>query len=405
MDSLSKTSLNISKGYEVLALKYRPKLFKELLGQNHVVRILQNALKEEKVHHAFLITGIRGVGKTTLARIIAMAVNCLNFNSNGTMEPCLKCTSCYPIIQRNQQDVIEIDAASNTGVGDIREVIDDSKYLPVNAQYKIFIIDEVHMLSSSAFNALLKILEEPPKHVKFILATTELKKVPLTIISRCQRLDLHRVGFESLYSHLNMVSCLENFTLEKEAAYLLINAAGGSVRDALSMLDQAVLCSQDYNIKVAVIEGMLAITSATSIYQIFSCIIEGDIKKLLQIIRRLYSQGANLPCLLTALSDIAHKISLLKINDKDEMINSDVEREYCRKNVKNLSMITLMRLWQMLQKSYADLKNSANELASVEMSMIKIIHANLEISPEEALALIHQCSDDKSVGDTIKKKE
>ena len=391
--------------YKVLARKYRPMLFKEILGQDYNIRIIRAALKTKKIPHAFLLTGIRGIGKTTLARLIAQAINCLKlkFDENKEPEPCLNCAHCISLLNNTQQDVIEIDAASNTSINDIKEIIKNFKYKPVSSHYKIFILDEVHMLSNSAFNALLKPLEEPPTHIKIILATTEIKKVPLTIISRCQRLDLHRLNLKHLVHQILYICDLEQVKIEKEATYLLAQAAQGSARDALSMLDQALLHTQDFHIRKRDVENMLGIVNANIIYQLFSCLIDGDVKNMLSRVRTLHQQGADLSSVITNLANITYQISILKLNDHREYIYSDVEQLFCKKYT-HLSIIVMIRLWQMLQKAHIELKNTNNELISIEMSMIKIMHSNLEISPEEALISIKQYTQKNKKIQTKKKK-
>tara|TARA_A100001015_G_scaffold274817_1_gene331509 strand:- start:277 stop:1491 length:1215 start_codon:yes stop_codon:yes gene_type:complete len=391
-----------TKSCSNIFLFYRPKLFKDIVAQEHIVRVIRNSLVENKLHHAFLLTGIRGSGKTTLARLMAKAFNCGNINRDEEIEPCLHCSSCTAIASGNQQDIIEIDAASNTGVSDVREIIENAKYQPIGVNYKIFIIDEVHMLSNSAFNALLKSLEEPPLHAKFILATTELHKVPLTIISRCQRLDLRRFNFKDLVFYLEKIAKLENFTLDKLATQVLAKAAQGSARDALSMLDQALLCNDGGHIKISDVEKMLGISSVDEIFKIFSALLVGDIESILKSIRSLYDKGASLIYVLRDLAEIAHKISLCKLEVSQDIFISDVEKSFCHKHAQDISVVTLTRLWQMLQKAITDIKYSTNELVSVEMSMIKIVHANLTVSPEEILSSLEESDANKEI--SAKKK-
>jgi len=379
--------------YRVLARKYRPKLLKDIVAQDHIVRVIRNALRKDKMPHAFLLTGIRGSGKTTLARLIAMVINCKNLTKEEKIEPCLECSSCISIATANQQDIIEIDAASNTGVNDVKEIIENAKYKPIGVSFKVFIIDEVHMLSNSAFNALLKTLEEPPAHTKFILATTELQKVPLTIVSRCQRLDLHRFSFKDLVNYLEKIALLEKFTLEKQVTHILAKSAQGSARDALSMLDQALLYANDEKIKITDVERMLGISSVDMLYKIFLSLLAGDIKSILKNIRSLYNNGATIAYILVDLAEISHKMCLCKVDDSQEYFTSDVERSFYHKHAKSASIVTLIRVWQMLQKSLNNLKDSANELISIEMSMIKIVYAHLALSPEEVLVSLQQHKD------------
>ncbi|SVD31940.1 uncharacterized protein METZ01_LOCUS384794, partial [marine metagenome] len=259
--------------YRVLARKYRPQTFNDLIGQETLVRTLTNSILNNRIAHAYLLTGVRGIGKTTTARLIAMSLNCEE-RSQEKFEPCGKCNSCISVREDRSLDVMEMDAASKTGVDDIREIIDNVKYKPVSSKYKIFIIDEVHMLSKNAFNALLKTLEEPPAHVKFIFATTEVKKIPITIISRCQRFDLHRIEKESLTSHFMGIAAKENIKINPEAMALIVRSADGSVRDGLSLLDQAISNETD-QITAASIVNMLGLADRGNIFDLMDAIFNG----------------------------------------------------------------------------------------------------------------------------------
>ena len=375
-----------NKEYKVLARKYRPRIFKDVISQEHIVRIIENSIKNNKIHHAYVLTGIRGIGKTTFARILAKALNCEGNGSHyPVIEPCLQCANCVAIEESRHQDVIEIDAASNTGVNDMREIIENAKYKPITGRYKVYIIDEVHMLSNSAFNALLKTLEEPPEHVKFILATTEIKKIPLTVISRCQRFDLHRFTLSNLANHLDTIAQKEGYALEEQAGKLLAKAAQGSARDALSLLDQAILTCENKVIDLTSVTNMLGMVGLEHVYSIFDSIVLGESQKSLEIVRDLYEKGAEPHMILQELVEITYKISLCKIGDAKDLIISDYELNNCQALAANLSVVILSRFWQMFNKALIEMKSSYNELHTLEMTLIKVTYANLTISPEDIL--------------------
>ena len=373
--------------YKVLARKYRPKIFKDIVSQSHISRIIENSINHGKLHHAYLLTGIRGVGKTTFARILSKALNCTKDNNNKpTFTPCQKCNHCIFIEKSTHQDVWEIDAASNNGVAHIKEIINNAKYNPISARYKVYVIDEVHMLSNSAFNGLLKILEEPPRYVKFILATTEVKKIPLTILSRCQRFDLHRLNIKELAEYLQNIAVKEFFKIEKGAAILISKAAQGSVRDGLSLLDQAIIISEGNNtIYLNSIITMLGIIKLEYIYELFNSIIKGDIKNTLDNIRELYFKGAEPYIILQELIEISYKITLCKISDPNKIVLCAFELKKCNFIAKQMSALKTTIFWQMFNKALIDVKNSYDDILTLEMTIIKIIHANLIIFPEELL--------------------
>ncbi len=385
-DNLFENMDDENSEYKVLARKYRPKIFGDIISQSHVTRIIKNSIESNKIHHAYILTGIRGVGKTTYARILSKALNCTkNENNKPTFEPCLICKNCVSIEESRHQDILEIDAASNTGVADIREIIENAKYKPIMARYKVYIVDEVHMLSNSAFNALLKTLEEPPEHVKFILATTEIKKIPLTVASRCQRFDLHRLTIEELASYLQNIAKKEGFEIKERASMLISKAAGGSARDGLSLLDQAILTCKDNIIDVESITQMLGIVSLEYIYNLFDLILTGKLNDALNIIRELYMKGAEPFMILQELIEISYKITLCKIGNAKNLILSDFELKKCNLIAEKASIIILTRFWQMFNKALVDMKTSYNEMLSLEMTIIKISHVNLTITPEEIL--------------------
>ena len=373
--------------YKALAIKYRPRVFKHVLAQSHIKIILENAIKMNKFHHAYVMTGTRGVGKTTIARIIAKSLNCFsNRNNQSVFEPCLTCDNCISIENSRHQDILEIDAASHTGISDIKEIIESSKYKPINARYKIYIIDEVHMLSNSAFNALLKILEEPSKHVKFILATTEIKKIPLTILSRCQRLDLHRIDIKDLTEYIKKICQKEGFKISTDNALIISRAAQGSVRDALSMLDQAILTCNDHSeIKSDLLNRMLGVVNSEYLCKLFYFIISDKVQEALDIVRNLYDMGAEPYLILQSITEICHKIVLCKINYAQHYPLSDNEMMKYSEIAEKISLTTITRFWQIFNKCLLDIKASYNPIITLEMILIQACHIHLIITPEEIL--------------------
>jgi len=311
--------MSVQTNYRVLARKYRPETFADLIGQEVLVRTLSNAFASGRIAHAFILTGIRGIGKTTTARIIARGLNCIGPDGLGepTTTPCGVCANCTAIAQDRHVDVIEMDAASNTGVDNMRDLIDSVQYAPVSARYKVYIIDEVHMLSKSAFNAILKTLEEPPPHVKFIFATTEIRKIPVTIISRCQKFDLKRVEMEELTEHLVRVAGKESIALTADCASLIAAAAEGSVRDALSLLDQAIAMHTDsagaVNIVAESVRDMLGLADKTQSFTLLKYLFGGDTRAALADAQRLYHQGADPAMLLSDLLDITHYLTRIVV--------------------------------------------------------------------------------------------
>ncbi|MEM7685958.1 MAG: DNA polymerase III subunit gamma/tau, partial [Pseudomonadota bacterium] len=299
--------------YQVLARKYRPGHFRDLIGQEAMVQVLTNAFAYDRIAHAFIMTGVRGVGKTTTARIIAKGLNCQR-DDKPTIDPCGVCEACISIAEGRHVDVLEMDAASNTGVGDVREIIDSVRYRAASARYKVYIIDEVHMLSNSAFNALLKTLEEPPEHVKFIFATTEIRKVPVTVLSRCQRFDLRRIEPEVMMDHLRGIAGKEGASLSDEALALVTRAAEGSVRDALSLLDQAIAHGQEGEISADQVRSMLGLADRGRVIDLFEAIMRGDASGALEELGQQYSDGADPGVVLRDLAELTHWISVLKVN-------------------------------------------------------------------------------------------
>ena len=369
--------------YKVLARKYRPQTFADLIGQETLVQILTNAITTNRIANAYLLTGVRGVGKTTTARLIAMSLNCEN-RKEGSCEPCGNCDSCKSIRSDHNLDVIEMDAASKTGVDDVREIIDNVKYKPVNSLFKIFIIDEVHMLSKSAFNALLKTLEEPPEHVKFIFATTEVKKIPVTILSRCQRFDLKRVESENLAKHIKNISNLEKVKIDDDAIALLVRAGDGSVRDSISLLDQAII-NNDIAVTAETVTSMLGLADRGKIYDLVENITKGNTSNSLIIYRDLYNSGADILMIFEELLNAIHSITQIKISP--DLINNiaipEIERVRGMNFASQLSMNSLGVMWQVLFKGFQELQNGYHLFQLGEMVIIRLIYINNKPNPEE----------------------
>lgn len=371
--------------YQVLARKYRPGHFRDLIGQDAMVRTLTNAFQHDRIAHAFILTGVRGVGKTTTARIIAKGLNCQR-DERPTIDPCGECEACRAIAAGRHVDVIEMDAASNTGVDYIREINEAVRYRPAEVRYKVYIIDEVHMLSTGAFNALLKTLEEPPPHAVFILATTEIRKVPVTVLSRCQRFDLRRIEPEAMLEHLRNVAGQEGAVLANDALGLIVRAAEGSVRDALSLLDQALAHGRDTKIDAETVREMLGLADRGRVIDLFEAIMRGDAAGALEELGRQYSDGADPGILLRDLAELTHWISVLKIASEtaDDPTVSPNERERGRDLAGRLSMRVLTRSWQMLLKALEELALAPNAMMAAEMAVIRLTHV-ADLPPPEDL--------------------
>jgi len=391
--------------HKVLALKYRPKNFKELIGQDIMVETITNSIKLNKLPNAYLLTGIRGVGKTTTARLIAKALNC---NKNFLKEENCDCNHCEEISHSKHLDVLEMDAASKTGIDDVRELIESSKYNPTNAKYKIFIIDEVHMLSKQAFNGLLKTLEEPPPHLKFIFATTEVKKIPVTIISRCQRFDLHRVSVENLFNNLKEILKRENGKISDNALKLIAKASEGSVRDSLSLLDRALVSqfvTKD-EINEKFVRKMLGIADRSKILELLNFIFKGDQNKSIEQLREMIDEGLDptnfLNDLLEVINIMLHKKSLGKL----ELDLSVSESEINIINIisRDVSVSTLIIFWQFIIKGIGELSIVSNPVLSLEMLILRLLHLKDMPSYEAILDLVKQNNlNDKNMDDLDKK--
>lgn len=366
--------------YRVLARKYRPSRFSELIGQDAMVQTLGNAIKRDRLAHAFLMTGVRGVGKTSTARLIAKALNCIGEDGQGgpTIDPCGHCEPCRSIATGSFIDVIEMDAASHTGVDDVREIIEAVRYSSVSARYKIYIIDEVHMLSKNAFNALLKTLEEPPPHVKFIFATTEVNKVPITVLSRCQRFDLKRISAEQLSDHFGMIVGKEGVTAEQEALDLIAQAAEGSVRDGLSILDQSIAHADmdgDGQVKAAQIRDMLGLSDRSAVRRLFARLLEGDSAALLDAIAEQYRIGVEPLALMNGLLSLSHQVTLFKVGRASDPTLSEEARQNFSDWSDQLSYPVLHRLWQLLLKGYQEVQQAHLPREACEMSLLRVLCA------------------------------
>ncbi len=373
--------------YLVLARKYRPQDFSALIGQNAMVQTLTNAFKSDRIHHAYILTGVRGVGKTTTARILARAFNYADKDGpRPTLDLDMQGQHCQAIIEGRHVDVMEMDAASNTGIDDIREIIDSVRYGPVSAPYKVYIIDEVHMLSRQAFNGLLKTLEEPPPYVKFIFATTEIRKVPVTILSRCQRFDLRRVTPEIMTAHLEGLLTKEKIKFDAEALAMIVRAGEGSVRDCLSLTDQAIAFG-DGKITADGVRDMLGLADRGQTIDLFEVLMGGKIADALGLVRKLYDGGADPQTILTDLADFTHLVTRMKVvgdTAKDPVITPD-ERTRGAALAASLGMRHLTRTWQILQGGAAEVSRAGNAIQTAEMVLIRLGYAADLPTPDEII--------------------
>lgn len=390
---------NKQEQYVVLARKYRPQNFEDLLGQDALVQTLTNAIKSNRLHHAYILTGIRGVGKTTTARLIAKALNCIGTDGKGgpTTHPCGICENCKSIAAGRNIDVLELDAASRTGVGDIRDILDGVRYNPTNCRYKIYIIDEVHMLSNNAFNALLKTLEEPPAHVKFIFATTEIRKVPVTVLSRCQRFDLQRLRIDDLKKLFNKIVAEENLKADEEALHMIATAADGSARDGLSLLDQAISLGSG-KVRTDIVKEMLGMADRGQAFALFEKLLGGDMAELVKKLQEVYKSGANPTAIINDLINITHsltKVLLLPAFVNDERF-SEAEKTFFKAMSEKTNISLLSRIWQMLIKGLSEIQTAPVPIDALEMILIRIaFSANLP-TPAELLENIKKKSSIKN---------
>ena len=366
--------------YRVLARKYRSQTFAELIGQDAMVQTLANAIKRDRLAHAFLMTGIRGVGKTSTARLIAKALNCVGPDGQGgpTIDPCGKCEPCVAIAEGRHIDVIEMDAASHTGVDDVREIIEAVRYAAVSARYKIYIIDEVHMLSRNAFNALLKTLEEPPAHVKFLFATTEVEKLPVTVLSRCQRFDLRRIPAPLLADHFAMICGKEGIEAEAEALAMIAAAAEGSVRDGLSILDQAIAHADlggESRVSAQQVRDMLGLADKSAQRSLFAALLSGDGAGLLSLIDQQFAFGVEPLALMRTAMDLCHRITVAQIGQNGADGASAEERADLTEWAGRLSAGQLHRLWQLLLKGHDEVRAAPDPLVAAKMALLRVQHA------------------------------
>jgi len=386
--------------YRVLARKYRPQNFAELIGQDAMVQTLGNAIKRGRLAHAFLMTGVRGVGKTSTARLIAKALNCIGPDGQGgpTIDPCGVCEPCRAIAEGRHIDVIEMDAASHTGVDDVREIIEAVRYAAVSARYKIYIIDEVHMLSKNAFNALLKTLEEPPAHVKFLFATTEVNKVPITVLSRCQRFDLKRIPAELLAEHFSEICKKEGVDAEAEALRLVAQAAEGSVRDGLSILDQAIahadLAADDSGsearVEAAQVRTMLGLSDRAAVRRLFGLLLEGEAQAVLDEARNQYQLGVEPAATLAGLLREVHWVTLSKIGSPSDAALPEEARAQIDEWAGRLSFPMLHRLWQLLLKGHDEVRQASLPLECCDMALLRVLHGAAMPDPGELARMLQQ---------------
>jgi DNA polymerase-3 subunit gamma/tau len=388
-------------GYRVLARKYRPKDFSDLMvGQEPMVRTLTNAFETGRIAQAYMLTGVRGVGKTTTARILARALNYKTLEiDRPTIDLRLPGEHCQAIMEGRHVDVIEMDAASHTGIDDIREIIEQVRYRPVSARYKVYIIDEVHMLSTQAFNGLLKTLEEPPEHVKFIFATTEIRKVPITVLSRCQRFDLRRISAADLVGLFTTIAGKEGIEAEAEALSMIARAAEGSARDGLSLLDQAIAHGGG-RVEADAVRGMLGLADRARIVDLFSHVMKGDVAAALSEFGSQYEAGANPVVVLNDLADFTHLVTRLKYipDAADDPSLSEIERVRGSEFAQGVAVSALSRIWQMLLKGIPETENSSRPAGAAEMVLIRLTHAAHLPSPEDAARRLQDIAAGESNG-------
>jgi DNA polymerase III subunit gamma/tau len=376
-------------GYRVLARKYRPASFEDLIGQEPMVRTISNAFETGRIPQAWILTGVRGVGKTTTARVLARALN-YELSDGSVTKPTIHMPQmgvhCQPIIESRHIDVLEMDAASHNSVDDVRQINDAIRYSPVSARYKVYILDEVHMLSTQAFNALLKTLEEPPPHAKFVFATTEIGKVPVTVLSRCQRFDLRRVDASLLVQHLSAIAAKENVDIEEAALALIARAAEGSVRDSLSLLDQAIAHAAG-KVNVEDVRQMLGLADRVRVVDLFESLMKGDMPAALAELRAQYDIGADPAIVLSDLAEFTHFVTRVKVvpSVADDLSLSEAERVRGREFATKLSMRVLSRTWQMLMKGIAEVQAAGRPVAAAEMVLVRIAYSADLPTPDEAI--------------------
>src|SRR6201994_1554232 len=395
-ESAEKAGLaaDVAKPYRVLARKYRPSSFDDLIGQEALVRTVSNAFETGRIPQAWILTGVRGVGKTTTARILARALN-YELPDGSITGPTIHMpvlgTHCQAIMESRHMDVLEMDAASHTGVDDVRQINDSVRYAPASARYKVYIIDEVHMLSTAAFNAFLKTLEEPPEHAKFVFATTEIRKVPVTVLSRCQRFDLRRVEADVLMKHLAGVAAKEGVEIEPEALGIIARAAEGSVRDSLSLLDQAIAHAAG-EVRADAIRQMLGLADRTRVIDLFDHLARGDIAAAFNEFRDQYNVGADPVVVLSDLAEFVNFVTRVKIvpATADNVAFGETERKRARDFATKISMRVLSRMWQMLLKGIAEVRDATRPAPAAEMVLVRIAYVADMPTPDEAIRMIEQ---------------
>jgi DNA polymerase III subunit gamma/tau len=382
------------KPYRVLARKYRPSSFDDLIGQEAMVRTVSNAFETGRIPQAWILTGVRGVGKTTTARILARALN-YELPDGSVKGPTIHMpvlgVHCRAIMESRHMDVLEMDAASHTGVDDVRQINDSVRYAPASARYKVYIIDEVHMLSTAAFNAFLKTLEEPPEHAKFVFATTEIRKVPVTVLSRCQRFDLRRVEADVLMKHLSNIAAKENVEVEPEALGVIARAAEGSVRDSLSLFDQAIAHAAG-TVRADAVRQMLGLADRTRVIDLFDSLARGDIAGAFKEFREQYDVGADPIVVLSDLAEFVNFVTRVKIvpATADNVAFGETERVRAREFAAKLSMRVLSRMWQMLLKGITEVQTATRPAAAAEMVLVRIAYVADMPTPDEAIRMIEQ---------------
>ena len=382
------------KHYRVLARKYRPSSFEDLIGQEAMVRTVSNAFETGRIPQAWILTGVRGVGKTTTARILARALN-YEMADGSVKGPAIQMPTlgvhCQAIMESRHMDVLEMDAASHTGVDDVRQINDSVRYAPASARYKVYIIDEVHMLSTAAFNAFLKTLEEPPEHAKFVFATTEIRKVPVTVLSRCQRFDLRRVEADVLMAHLSSIAAKENVEVEAEALGIIARAAEGSVRDSLSLFDQAIAHAAG-NVRADAVRQMLGLADRTRVIDLFESLARGDIASAFKEFREQYDVGADPVVVLSDLAEFVNFVTRVKVvpATADNVAYGETERVRARDFAAKLSMRVLSRMWQMLLKGITEVQTATRPAAAAEMVLVRIAYVADMPTPDEAIRMLEQ---------------
>jgi DNA polymerase-3 subunit gamma/tau len=382
------------KPYRVLARKYRPSSFEDLIGQEAMVRTVSNAFETGRIPQAWILTGVRGVGKTTTARILARALN-YEMADGSIKGPAIQMPTlgvhCQAIMESRHMDVLEMDAASHTGVDDVRQINDSVRYAPASARYKVYIIDEVHMLSTAAFNAFLKTLEEPPEHAKFVFATTEIRKVPVTVLSRCQRFDLRRVDADVLMGHLSNIAAKEGVEVEPEALGIIARAAEGSVRDSLSLFDQAIAHAAGH-VRADAVRQMLGLADRTRVIDLFESLARGDIASAFKEFREQYDVGADPVVVLSDLAEFVNFVTRVKVvpATADNVAYGETERVRARDFAAKLSMRVLSRMWQMLLKGITEVQTATRPAAAAEMVLVRIAYVADMPTPDEAIRMIEQ---------------